>query len=82
MPFDYAKPSGEKAAIVLLKFPSKYPIGHDKWRGPILYNPVCPFLILDCYTYRIELEGWARTLWCRAYSGKWANLFTNDWRRL
>ncbi|KZV83249.1 hypothetical protein EXIGLDRAFT_656341 [Exidia glandulosa HHB12029] len=42
VPLDYAKPRGQKAAVALLKYPSKYPVGHEKWRGPILFNPGGP----------------------------------------
>lgn len=42
VPLDYAKPRGEKAAVALLKYPSQYPVGHELYRGPILYNPGGP----------------------------------------
>ncbi|KZV80042.1 hypothetical protein EXIGLDRAFT_733698, partial [Exidia glandulosa HHB12029] len=42
VPLDYAKPHGQKAAVALIKYPSKYPVGHEKWRGPILFNPGGP----------------------------------------
>ncbi|KZS95703.1 alpha/beta-hydrolase [Sistotremastrum niveocremeum HHB9708] len=42
VPLDYAKPEGSKAAIAVIRFPSKYPVGHEMWRGPILYNPGGP----------------------------------------
>lgn len=40
VPLDYSEPEGVKAAVAVVRFPSKYPVGHEKWRGPILYNPV------------------------------------------
>ncbi|KZT36575.1 hypothetical protein SISSUDRAFT_1049722 [Sistotremastrum suecicum HHB10207 ss-3] len=42
VPLDYAKPEGKKAAVAVIRLPSKYPVGHKKWRGPILYNPGGP----------------------------------------
>ncbi|KZS91699.1 alpha/beta-hydrolase [Sistotremastrum niveocremeum HHB9708] len=42
VPLDYSKPDGEKAAVAVIRLPSKYPVGHEKWRGPILYNPGGP----------------------------------------
>ncbi|KZV89518.1 hypothetical protein EXIGLDRAFT_721388 [Exidia glandulosa HHB12029] len=42
VPLDYAKPRGQKAAVALIKYPSKYPVAHEKWRGPILFNPGGP----------------------------------------
>ncbi|KZV84203.1 hypothetical protein EXIGLDRAFT_842389 [Exidia glandulosa HHB12029] len=42
VPLDYAKPHGQKAAVALIKYPAKYPVGHEKWRGPILFNPGGP----------------------------------------
>ncbi|KZV81214.1 hypothetical protein EXIGLDRAFT_686220 [Exidia glandulosa HHB12029] len=42
VPLDYAKPHGRKAAVALIKYPAKYPVGHEKWRGPILFNPGGP----------------------------------------
>ncbi|KAH7099404.1 alpha/beta-hydrolase [Auriculariales sp. MPI-PUGE-AT-0066] len=42
VPLDYARPHGQKAAIALIRLPSKYSIGHALWRGPILYNPGGP----------------------------------------
>jgi hypothetical protein len=40
VPLDYAKPHEEKAAVALIRFPSKYKVDDPRWRGPILYNPV------------------------------------------
>ncbi|EJD44690.1 hypothetical protein AURDEDRAFT_152061 [Auricularia subglabra TFB-10046 SS5] len=42
VPLDYARPDGEQAAVALLKLPSLYPLGHELYRGPILYNPGGP----------------------------------------
>ncbi|EJD44705.1 hypothetical protein AURDEDRAFT_166193 [Auricularia subglabra TFB-10046 SS5] len=42
VPLDYAKPDGDKAAVALIKFPSRYPSGHELYGGPILYNPGGP----------------------------------------
>ncbi|KZT36576.1 hypothetical protein SISSUDRAFT_1049725 [Sistotremastrum suecicum HHB10207 ss-3] len=42
VPLDYAKPNGSKAAVAVIRYPSRYPVGHEKWRGPILYNPGGP----------------------------------------
>ncbi|EJD49761.1 alpha/beta-hydrolase [Auricularia subglabra TFB-10046 SS5] len=42
VPLDYANPDGEKAAVALLKYPSRYPSNNELYRGPILYNPGGP----------------------------------------
>ncbi|KZV89506.1 hypothetical protein EXIGLDRAFT_650153 [Exidia glandulosa HHB12029] len=42
VPLNYAKPHMQKAAVALIKYPAKYPVGHEKWRGPILFNPGGP----------------------------------------
>ncbi|KAH7067838.1 alpha/beta-hydrolase [Auriculariales sp. MPI-PUGE-AT-0066] len=42
VPLDYAAPHGQKAAIALLRRPSRYSADHPLWRGPILYNPGGP----------------------------------------
>ncbi|KAL5524558.1 hypothetical protein ACEPAF_9698 [Sanghuangporus sanghuang] len=42
VPLLYSEPSGEEAAVALIKYPSKYPPGHEKYRGPILFNPGGP----------------------------------------
>ena len=35
----YSEPSGDKGAIALIMSPSSYLQGHEKYRGPILFNP-------------------------------------------
>ncbi|KAI5119053.1 hypothetical protein M0805_005919 [Coniferiporia weirii] len=42
VPLDYSDPSGEEAAIALVKSASKHPPGHESYRGPILFNPGGP----------------------------------------
>ncbi|KAF8583140.1 alpha/beta-hydrolase, partial [Ramaria rubella] len=43
VPLDYTDGSAtDKAVIAVTRYPSIYPIGHEKWRGPILYNPGGP----------------------------------------
>ncbi|EJD44688.1 hypothetical protein AURDEDRAFT_103901 [Auricularia subglabra TFB-10046 SS5] len=42
VPLNYAKPRGQKAAVALIKYPSRYHLGHELYRGPILYNPGGP----------------------------------------
>ena len=36
---DYSEPEGEKAAVALVRHPSVYPPDHEKYKGPILFNP-------------------------------------------
>ncbi|KAI5119054.1 hypothetical protein M0805_005920 [Coniferiporia weirii] len=42
VPLDYSDPSGEEAAVALVKSASKYPPDHESYRGPILFNPGGP----------------------------------------
>ncbi|TDL14553.1 alpha/beta-hydrolase, partial [Rickenella mellea] len=42
VPLDYSQPNGEKAAVAMVKLPSKIPPGDDGYRGPILFNPGGP----------------------------------------
>ncbi|KAH7103123.1 TAP-like protein-domain-containing protein [Auriculariales sp. MPI-PUGE-AT-0066] len=43
VPLDYTKPeSTDKAAIALIRYPSKYKQDDPNWRGPVLYNPGGP----------------------------------------
>ncbi|EJD34355.1 hypothetical protein AURDEDRAFT_20808, partial [Auricularia subglabra TFB-10046 SS5] len=42
VPLDHAKPRGQKTAVALIKSPSHYPLGHELYHGPILYNPGGP----------------------------------------
>jgi len=42
VPMDYSKPHEEKAAVALVRYPSKYQQDNPRWRGPILYNPGGP----------------------------------------
>ncbi|EJC98089.1 alpha/beta-hydrolase [Fomitiporia mediterranea MF3/22] len=42
VPMLYDEPSGEEAAVALVMSPSIYPPGHEKYRGPILFNPGGP----------------------------------------
>ena len=39
VPLLYSEPSSEEAAVAVVKHPSKYPAGHEKYRGPLLINP-------------------------------------------
>lgn len=36
---DYNDPSGEKATVAIVKYPSKIPPGQKGYLGPILFNP-------------------------------------------
>lgn len=36
---DYSDPDGERAAVALVKYPSAYSPRHEKYKGPILFNP-------------------------------------------
>ncbi|KAH7106254.1 alpha/beta-hydrolase, partial [Auriculariales sp. MPI-PUGE-AT-0066] len=42
VPLDWAKPKGDKAAIAVLRLPSKYSANDTQYRGPIIYNPGGP----------------------------------------
>ncbi|GJE96256.1 alpha/beta hydrolase [Phanerochaete sordida] len=42
VPLDYAKPDGPQAGVAMVKIPSKYGPGDEKYRGPILFNPGGP----------------------------------------
>ncbi|KAH7103149.1 TAP-like protein-domain-containing protein [Auriculariales sp. MPI-PUGE-AT-0066] len=43
VPLDYTKPdASDRAAIALVRYPSKYQTDDPKWRGPVLYNPGGP----------------------------------------
>lgn len=42
VPLDYSDPHGPQAAVALVKKPSKIPLGHDGYRGPVLFNPGGP----------------------------------------
>lgn len=39
---DYERPEGEKAAIAMIRIPSKYPVDSVEYRGPVLINPGGP----------------------------------------
>lgn len=39
VPLDYTEPEGEQAAVALTRLQSKYPPGHENYKGPILFNP-------------------------------------------
>ena len=39
VPLDYSDPDGEQAAVALVRHPSVYPPDHEKYKGPILFNP-------------------------------------------
>lgn len=39
---DYDDPEGRKAAIAMVRLPSKYPADSPQYRGPILINPGGP----------------------------------------
>ncbi|KAL5520071.1 hypothetical protein ACEPAG_1731 [Sanghuangporus baumii] len=42
VPLLYSEPSGDEGAIALIRSPSKYPQSHEKYRGPVLFNPGGP----------------------------------------
>ena len=46
VPLDYNEPSGDQAAIALIKLPSKIQPGQDGYLGPVLFNPGKRSLIL------------------------------------
>ena len=44
---DYSDPEGGKAAVALVRHQSVYPPNHEKYKGPILFNPGEPFPYLQ-----------------------------------
>ena len=39
VPLDYSRPDGAQAGIALIKVPSRFAVGDESYRGPILFNP-------------------------------------------
>jgi hypothetical protein len=83
VPLDYSKPHEEKAAIALLKVPSKYEMDDPRWRGPILYNPVGPRSTRrdwQCLTGDpLGRTGW---IWRSESSDEWEGLCEDYWGRV
>ncbi|TDL14566.1 hypothetical protein BD410DRAFT_833037 [Rickenella mellea] len=42
VPLDYSEPEGDRAAVALVKLPSKLPPDDERYRGPMLFNPGGP----------------------------------------
>ena len=83
VPLDYSKLHEEKAAVALIRYPSKYREDDPRWRGPILHNPVSPMRYKDeeFTSIAIILGG----TWCfgrRRAAIIWGVVLQDHWRRV
>lgn len=61
---DYSNPSGEQAAVAIVKYPSKIPPGQKGYLGPILFNPGLLFPLVYLVHSCSFFGRWTRRIRC------------------